>query len=233
MPQGYYRNVDDSTSDPELIAGRYQVGRNIFFEVALTLSEYADNIKSAGGGSASQTPTYIETIGYEGDNTGGCPEERMFVWVGDPGDKRPRSVRAKSLLKGTWHLYNPLTRNFNLLTAVELIENVPLLRQTTGRGVSLVNSETHKNIRNTSDFTGIKVTSMPLKSETLVVEKTLMEKQNQYHLYQDFLSDLNEAKRGNVVKVTLDAEFIYAAGEEEGRAVLSHNRKMIGELNTI
>lgn len=73
MPN-YLRNVDDTTSDPDLIAARYRAGRSAFFEVALTLAEQAENLKATSGASSGTGAS--TTAGSEGTVFPG----------GDPGD---------------------------------------------------------------------------------------------------------------------------------------------------
>lgn len=69
MPQTYYKNFDDSASDSELIAAQSRIGRNAFFEVQLTLAEYADVQTSASGGVAGSSALAM-AIGISIDSGG-------------------------------------------------------------------------------------------------------------------------------------------------------------------
>lgn len=77
MSQTYFKNFDDSHSDPELIAAQARIGRNAFFEVQLTLAEYSDVQNSASGGVAGSAALAmaigisIDSGGFEGDSGGG------------------------------------------------------------------------------------------------------------------------------------------------------------------
>jgi hypothetical protein len=94
MPN-YLRNVDDTISDPDLIAARSRAGRSAFFEVALVLAEQADNVKANTGASsqaASTTNAGTEgTVfpgGDGGDYGGLCFSGDTLVLMAD-GSSRP------------------------------------------------------------------------------------------------------------------------------------------------
>lgn len=235
MPRGYFRNVDDAISDPELIAARYRVGANVFFEVSLVLSEFADNIASAGGGSASQTPLYIMGIGIDSSPTG-CPEVDEYVWIGEEGSP-PRAVKAVSLLgkknQELWRLYHPLTREFNSFEA-ELLVDVPLINVITKRGVRSKVSETHKHVKNTGDLAGTFTQRSLIGSEILSFDKGKIKNKNNYNVYQDELGSLSKAGIGDVVKITIKRDAIgdmmYVCGSRPDEGTVAHNRKPHTEI---
>lgn len=204
MSRGYFTNQDDAQSDPDNIAARYLVGRNASLEVALTLQEYAENIKSAGGGS-SGSPQLIGDIFIE---TGGpvrsCPEisQRLLTKEGylrcdKIYDKYPDVF-----------LFNPLTGSYNRITSLQIVDS-PIVEIVTTRA-RLLCSPSHKIIKNTQDLNG---TWFGAADEVLTYTD---------NCYIDHIVDVVPRDDGHVMNIELESEFIYVA---EG--VMSHNRKPI------
>jgi hypothetical protein len=208
MGQGYFRNVDDAISDPDTIVARYLVGRNAALEVALTLQEYAENIKSAGGGNAG-SPQLIGDIYTEGGTGGGgggsvCPEisQRLLTSEG-------YLECDKIYDKPEVFLVNPLTGNVNRITKLSIVDS-PIIEIVTQRA-RLLCSPSHKVIKNTQDLNG---TWFGAADEVLTYTD---------NLYHDSILEVNPKPDSKVMTIELEKEFIYVA---EG--VLSHNRKPQG-----
>jgi len=214
MGQGYFRNIDDSVSDPTLIGSQYQIGRNAYFEVSLTLAEYADSLDSLRGGVVGSPDLAQSLAGAYGGIGVGCPEISQYVWIDDH-----KAIRAKRLKVGM-SLYNPITRNFNKLNTVEILKNQPLMKIGTQRGVENIVSLTHKVIKNTADSRGTSLLSYGTGLELLSWEA-----KGDKNIYGDTLVEMTDAGFGDVVRVSLDAEFIYASGMTKTKGVLGHNRK--------
>lgn len=210
MGQSYYRNVDDSYSDPALIATQYQVGRSAYFEVQLVLAEFADSLSSLSGGLAG-SPDVAQAVAASGV-VGGCPEVGEYVWA--DGCK---PVKAKTLLnqEGKVSLYNFITGNYNVLKRATLLKDQPLLKIETARGAKNRVSSTHCIIRNTQDKIGLPV--VRYKDELLSAEVK--------NIYSDTLILCESDGVGDVVKIELETEFIYASGSDKQRAILAHNAK--------
>ncbi len=204
----YYVNTEDGHSDPELIAAKYLVGRNASFEIALTLAEYAENIKSAGGGITG-SPSLIADI-YEpgeggGDGGGGvCPEISQRLITRD-GYLDCAKIYDKYLTEEVF-LFNPLTGNYNLITSLKIVD-APLVEIVTNRA-RLTCSTSHKIIKNTQDFNG---TWFGAADEVLTYTD---------NCYIDHILDVIPKGDGQVLTIKIKSEFIYVA---EG--ILSHNEK--------
>jgi hypothetical protein len=232
MARNYLRNSDDPMSDPEAIAARYQLGRNAFFEVALTLAEQRDNERANGASSGSAASAgsiaLVSSGGYGGYGGGGfCPREDMYVWVcnADAADIRPVRVHylADNCGRKQFHLYNPITKNANKLVSAVYRHEVPTISFDTERGAAGVVGETHKVIRNPSDLDGHR-----LKGYLGEVLSCFKEKQGERtveRLYLDQLLEVREKDPATVVEISLEKEFIYWMGEDRGCGTLAHNRK--------
>jgi hypothetical protein len=214
MGQGYYRNVDDAQSDPENIAARYLVGRNASLEVALTLQEYAENIKSASGGGGAGSPQLIGDIYIEtGGPTHSCPEISQRLLTAD-GYLECDKIYAKH---PDVFLFNPLTGSFNRITSLKIVDS-PIVEIVTNRA-RLLCSPSHKIIKNTQDLNG---TWFGAADEVLTYTD---------NCYIDCIVDVIPREDGRVMNIELEKEFIYVAGMEEGRGILGHNRKPIDGIN--
>lgn len=213
MGVGYFRNVDDSQSDPDNIVARYLSGHNAALEVALTLEEYAENIKSASGGNQG-SPQLIADVFSEGGADGGregeCPEISQRLLTKD-GYLDCAKIYDKHL-EGDVFLFNPLTGHYNLITNLRIVP-ADIVEIVTSRA-RLVCSTTHKVIKNTQDRNG---TWFGAADEVLT---------HTGNCFIDHISEVNPLGEGKVMNITLATEFIYIA---EG--ILSHNRKLI-DLNT-
>lgn len=219
MGQGYWRNVDDGYSDPEMLSAAYQIGRSAYFEVELTLAEYNDRIQANSGGLAG-SPNLIAATASNGSGTGiGCPEENQWVWVESKGEVN--HLKAKSLLDlaGEIKLYNPLTGKFNLMASATLLKNVDLYSAISRTGVESISSLSHKLIRNTSDITGLALSNFVVGTEVLRVQNS------DKNIFLDTLAQISFVGVGNVVEIKLKKEFIYASGTRRAEALVAHNRK--------
>lgn len=220
----YFRNSDDAYSDPDVISTNYQVKRNAFFEVNRNLAIYNENQTSGGGGNQG-SPTLIAATGGGGGygggggGEGGCPHVDQYVWV--ERGTRVVPIKAKSLLKkvGKVRLYNPITRHFNLLIGAELLEEQPLFYIHTINGAEGFFSKSHKIIRNTADKMGVSLSHYIVGGEVLRFES------HTRNIFIDTLLECSDADTGDVVKISLDKEFIYAAGMDKHLATVAHNRK--------
>lgn len=205
MSRGYFTNQDDGYTDPEIIVARYLVGRNASLEVALTLQEYAENIKSAGGGNAG-SPGLIADVYTETGGGGTCPEISQRLLTKD-GYLDCVKIYDKHRIDEVF-LLNPLTGNFNLITSLEIVDS-PIVEIVTTRA-KLLCSTTHKVIKNTQDLRG---TWFGAADEVLTYTD---------NCYQDRITDVIHKGDGKVMTISLATQFIYVA---EG--ILSHNRKSI------
>jgi hypothetical protein len=234
MGQGYYRNADDSISDPELIAGRYKIGRSVFFEVSLVLAEYADATASSQGGSSSQTPTFIEAGGLEvPQGPGACPATDQYVWINDNQDPpRPRAVKASSLVGGKrnkkWKIYIPFGGMYHDFEA-KLVADQPLMITETHFGARAKTSTSHKIIVDLSHLEGTFQINLAPNEPQMSCEMRKVDKKWQMDLHHDRMLSVTSAGRGDVVEIKILTdkvqEMLYACGEDEIKAILSHNRK--------
>ena len=229
----YFISADSEETDPALVEAKYQVGRSIFYEASLTTRQYADNtlgamqdnsvnpnIVTALGLEAPRTQIKISSIptvflgsGYFPDANGnpvGCPEEKEWVWI----DNLKR-VRAKSLIGRKCSLYNPITRNYNRLVKAELLENQPLFKLKTKKGIENIVSHSDKVITRVYDKVGKMLNTYQEGRILSVMEQ---------NIYNDEFS-VDDAGFGNVVVISLATEFIYASGSSKKRATIRHNRK--------
>lgn len=211
MGQGYFRNVDDGYSDPALIATQYQVGRSSYFEVQLVLAEFADSLSSLSGGLAG-SPDVAQAVAASGAIGGGCPERNEYVWI-----DVHKAVKAQTLLnqEGKVSLYNFITGNYNVLKRATLLKNQPLLKLETARGAKNRVSNTHCIIRNTQDKIGLPV--VRYKDELLSAEAK--------NIYSDTLLLCEADGFGDVIKIELETEFIYASGSSKTQGIMAHNVK--------
>lgn len=227
----YFRNSDDQHSDPLLIGTQYQVGRNAYFEVALTLAELADaNTSLRGGNPGSPDVAQAVIAGSGGGTQGGCPALDQYVAVGTNHDDL-RCIKAKSLAgrQGEISLYNPITRNFNLLVDVEIIEQ-PLFKIVTSKGFESIVSQSHKIIVNTADLYGMPLIHYGAGRECVSFDQGKLHGENHWNIHIDNLIEISDAGIGSVVKISLQTEFIYACGSKKWQFVVSHNRKNNSEI---
>ena len=58
---GKIRQFEDAHSDPDLIASKYRVGRNAYFEVELVMAELSNAMttRSSGGGNQGSTDVIL------------------------------------------------------------------------------------------------------------------------------------------------------------------------------
>lgn len=220
---GFFRNVDDSRSDPEILAAGFQIGRSIAYEVDVTLAEFNDRIVPNGGGLPG-SPALISAIYSETPQEGGgfCPEVNQYVWVGT-NEQNLRPIKVKSLTgkEGEISLYNPITRNFNILEGLVITEQ-PCFEIKSLRGISTIVSQSHKVIRNTNDFQGISLLNYIAGGEVLTFEKST-------NIFADTLVEMKDVGVKKVGIITLATEFIYVCGKGKKSGICSHNRK--NELN--
>lgn len=204
-----------------MVAGRYQSGRNIAFEVMLTLAELQESMQSAGGGLAG-SPALIGAVNTESGGIGGCPEVNQYVWADNY-----KAIKAKTLVevKKDICLYNPVTRNFNKVTAAEIVEDQPLFKVRTTRDVETIVSQSHKAIVNTSQLNGMFLVHYGVGREIMTFDEGKQGRIKHWNIYIDTLVEMSDAGRGSVVKISLDNEFIYACGMTKSAGLVSHNRK--------
>jgi hypothetical protein len=205
VKRNYLRNADDANTDPELIAARYMVGRNAALEVALTLQELSENLRSAGGGAGGSLGL-LANINIEtgGEGGGGCPEISQLLLTSE-GYLDCDKIYTKYLNEEVF-LFNPLTGNQNLVTSLRIVDS-PIVELVTNRA-RLLCSTSHKVIKNTQDLNG---TWFGAADEVLTYTD---------NCYIDQILDVIPKENSKVMVLSLEKEFIYVA---EG--VLSHNRK--------
>jgi len=216
MGQGYFRNQDDAISDPELIAARARIGRSIFFEVQLTLAEFADNLSSLSGGVVG-SPDYINSIALEAPASspqGGCPTLDCEILAGEPGYIRgdePFVVKARDLIDQVGHisLYHPLTREYNLLVEARPAIQ-PIVELVTAAGRRSLVSNTHKVITSTNDLQGT-----PIK-----YAKSRLVTMNGMDLAYDYVKSVEPKGKDDIVMISLESGYIYSCD-----GILAHNRK--------
>jgi hypothetical protein len=229
MPN-YLRNADDAYSDPELIAAKYQVGKNAYFEVSLALAEYAEGRGSGSGGSSGSTNPILIQASYGGGGIihgSGCPEENQMIWVGDTG-RDPLAIRVNEVLKSFkyYKLYNPLSRNFNEIEKAELLENIDTWWIETSYTKSKARvSSSHKIITNTQDAKGTFLFKKELGEELLCFDEYMVNNVKSCNIYIDTITDIKYAGRSNCVRFWLKDEYIYAIGDSSVSGILGHNRK--------
>lgn len=216
---GYFHNLEDARSSPDLIAVNYRIGRSIAFEVDATLGEFNEQgVPNSGGLQGS--PALIAVEGAE--NPQGCPGIESYVPIGT-SEEDLRCIKVKSLAGrvGEVRLYNPITRNFNLLVDFEIVER-PMYGIATLKGWTLDASQTHKIIRNTQDCQGQRLTDHVVGTEILSADKT--------NIYSDCLVEMKDIGTGKVAIISLETEFLYAVGAVKWQLFVSRNRKNLGEL---
>ena len=239
MPN-YLRNQDDFLSDPEILTARHKIGRSVFFEVELTLSEEKQKEQSMKDPSKFNMALSLESNslfrvgglryfgggGFGGGEEFGCPEVSDYIWVGKPGEK-PYSIRVMSLLKkeANFLLYNPITRNFNKIIKTELLIDREILQITSAKGQIAKVSTSHKIIKNTNDKVGEFLFDHAQGSEVLVTKREVKKHKAQFNLYSSMIIDMKNIGRGDVVEIELEKEFIYASGSTPDNFFLGHNRK--------
>lgn len=218
MTQTYFKNFDDSHSDPDLIAAQYRIGRNAFFEVQLTLAEYADAQDSASGG-VTGSPMLLDAIGISVDGGGfGCPEKSQ--WIRTDNHK---PMKAGSLVgKEGMGIYNPITRNFNPLVKAVLHKDVPLVLIVAGRTKNLV-SDSHQIITRPFDRVGKNLRNYQA-GDVLTFDDAVINKQKNFNIYQDIFT-IEPAGRGDVVEIEIETEHIYVSGMERESGIVAHNDK--------
>lgn len=215
MGQGYFRNTDDSYSDPDNIATNYKVGRNAFFEVLLTLDELNEKIVPNTGGTQGSPAFIAATSGFSGGGVG-CPEINEHVWL----DKKNTCLASELIGKeGKIALYNPLTGNSNELKGATLLKDVYLYRTRTKLGVEFVSSGSHTVIRNTQDMTGLWLSKMKPKDECLTYDGEIK------NIFFDEISTIEFWGTGSVVEIKLHSEYLYVSGTTPKLGQLAHNLK--------
>lgn len=225
MPQ-YFRNQDDAHSDPYLIGMQYQVGRNAFFEVSLTLAEMADANSSLRGGEAA-SPDVVQ-VQYGSAFTNNCPEVNQYIWI----DER-KAVKARSIVGKDVNLYNPVTRNFNRLVSAEIVRDQPLFKIVTSKGIESIVSQSHKVITDSSDLFGVPLIHYGAGRSILSFDEGRMGKLKNWNTYSDTLVEISDAGFGDVVKIALATEYIYACGTKKTEGTCAHNRKANPDDNPV
>lgn len=236
MPN-YLTTQDDVYSDPDIIAGRYKVGRNAFFEVELTLAEFQGGQRSSSGGSSSggsiliSSPDFLAATGNS-DVGFKCPEVNQYVWS-VVGDFSMRPIMAKSLLTNREHyLYNPITRNANRVISATLIKNAELIDFETGFGARSIVSDSHKYIPNVMDRIGRSIKISGLGFPIVTFNKAQRNGKNQWSCFSDAFTSLKTVGKGDVIEICLESEFIYATGNDKEWATLAHNLKAVDQTES-
>jgi hypothetical protein len=209
------RQFDDGHSDPDLIATQYRVGRNAFFEVQLTLAEFAD--AQRGGGTAG-SPNLVAAIGIGEGSGAGCPEVSQWFRTDNHVPVRAGALVGKQGIP----IYNPITRNFNKLRRATLRKNVPLVLIASGQAKNLV-SDSHQIITRPFDRIGKNLRKYRC-GDVLTFNDAVSNGQKNFNIYQDVFT-IEPAGRGDVVEIELETEFIYVSGMECDSGVVAHNRK--------
>lgn len=214
MPD-FYTHSDDGYSDPEVIGVNYQVQKNAFFEVQLTLAEFTSQQSSGGGGVAGSPGLIAAQGGGGGQGEGTCPEKNEYIWM-EYGQVKAGSLVGKSDVRG----YNPITRNLNKLLSARLIKNVPLNWMVSGRAKSLV-STFHQYIEHIGDRVGEN-----LKFKKSGSALSFDEYNGNLNCFHDRFG-LEAAGRGDVVELSFETEWIYITGHDKKTGIVSHNKKII------
>ena len=210
----FYTHSDDGYSDPEVISVGYQVGRSAFYEVQLTLAEFASAQQSASGGVLGSPNLIQAQADIPGQGEGTCPQKDEYIW-----GKRP--MKASTLVGKTGiPIYNPITRNFNELLEARLVADVDLCWMVTRHTKALV-STSHQYIQNPMDRIG-----KNLRNHQTGDVLSFDESQGHMNCFLDDFS-LEPAGKGDVVQISLKTEFIYVCGHDRKKGIISHNRKAI------
>lgn len=224
MPN-FFRNVDDSISDPELIAAKYKIGRSVFFEVQLVLAELSESISTTSGqGSISGSPDFIQGLYSESPIVGGgCPADDQYFWVERKG--KPVPVIGRYLYRN-WkieQLYDPITGEFSDIdNCVQITQ--PVLKLRTKAGAVNIVSYTHKVIKNTSNLDGTKISNYVVGQEILSFEKP-------HYIHSDQLLEISNFGVATTLAISLKRNFRYISGDNKILGIAVHNRKDPGDLD--
>lgn len=216
MPQTYFKNFDDGYSDPELIATQYRAGRNAFFEVQLTLAEYAD-AQSSGGGGVAGSPALAMAQGIIPGGSG-CPATSQWLRTENHNPIRVGELVGKTGVP----IYNPVTRKFNPLVKATLRHGAPLVLITAGRSKNLV-SNSHQIITRAADEVGKNLRHY-WSGDVLTFDDAVINGQKNFNIYQDVFT-IEPAGYGDVVEIELEGEHLYVSGMTPDSGVVAHNRK--------
>lgn len=206
------RNQDDHVSSPDIIETRYRTGRNPYLEVQIA-TEQGEASRSGASGTASAgvlTALGVGGGGFTGGG-GGCPHLYEYIWVANRSMK-PIPMKVHLLHTGSL-VYNPITTNFNKVTHCEVLKSVKLYWIRTKRGARNLVSQTHTVIRDARDSQGHSIA----QGEVLSFNENL-------NIYIDDL-DVEFSGWGDVMKLSLEKEFIYVSGRDMDKGVVAHNLK--------
>lgn len=218
----YFKNVDDTYSDPAVIATQSRVQRNAYFE--MNREEYGEAQTSATGG-VNGSPGLVAAIGggsgYGGGGNPGCPEVDQYVWVKIDG--KVGCVKAIDLTKKKKYLvYNPVTTNFNEIVHAEVQKGVSLVEIITFSGIIAIVSASSKIVKNTGDVNGTWIADLDLNDEILTAKRP--------NIYQDTVISMTDAGIGDVVELSLKPEQLYVCGVNKIHGIVKHNRKRLEDF---
>lgn len=213
-------NFEDGLSNPDVIGTAYQVGRNAFFEVQLTLAEISEQRSAMNSSTASSSVTPVLVGGGNG-GIFGCPRVDQYVWIDEHKAVKVKSIVGRDDVK----LYNPITRKFNRLVSATILPDQPLFKFVTGMGYESIVSRSHKVITNTADKVGIALQNYGVGRECLSFDEGKVGKVKNWNIYGDHVLEMSDAGFGDVVEITLATEFIYACGSTKKGGHVAHNLK--------
>jgi hypothetical protein len=121
---------------------------------------------------------------------------------------------------GDIRLFNPKTGNYNLLIGAELLKDQPLYHTVTKSGVSIVSSTSHKVLKNAGDNKGIALIDYTVGGEILKYDH------RNHNLFNDEIVSIEKAGTGDIIRISLEEEFIYVSGTDKWKGIVAHNRKI-------
>lgn len=202
-PKNVLQNIDEATAVNE--ATLVQTGSAIVSGSSGS-GAFGSVGGSVGGGAAG------------GGFDPGCPALTEFVLVRYSDRVVPKLVN--NLKIGSDHLWNPITKEFQLLYFAEIIE-APCYRLVSNDKATQIVSVSHPVIRSFSDETGLAV------SEVMKLDPDLRTTVSCINFTPNatIIKSIDYAGIRKVMKLSIEGSHIYASGTKPLAMLLGHNNK--------
>lgn len=159
---------------------------------------------------------------------GGCPALGQYTikYISSTRERFTYTL-VQALRPKVDYLWNPITKNWNRVGEVELIENVPVVKVVTENGAAKIVSYSHPVIQKLDDADGTPAIELKeridigrvygLKAVSCIGLDAVMTKLTE-------ISEIPELPTATVVRIYLETEHIFPCGIVPGRMIMGHNK---------
>lgn len=201
--------IDSDYTNPDKLRNRYTNPRNPTSEIdSLAQSSSTEAQPQILSPNPSNNLPIIPGGHY-------CPYAFDFV-IASSRIGLPLPILAVSVRAFETKLWNPLSKNFNLVIHSELIKKVPCYEVISMDGIGAIVSDSHPLIRNMFDWDGLELKKFTPGAQ--IVSTNLSSP------VLNFIREINYIGLRNVQWITLETEKVYASGRKPNAFLLGHNK---------